>query len=328
MGLALAACKNRKQIIEITGLSMGTTYAIAIVDHNGDFDSAEIKSKVDSALVAFNNKLSNWEAGSEISRFNASGADTPTAMSPELEQIMQASADVNAASAGRFDTSIGPLIELWGFGAPGTTAMPNPDQIAAALDVSGQAKTLTLDGGTIAKRHADAQVYLAGLGKGYGADQVGQVLAQMGITDYLIEIGGDLYASGHNPDGLPWQIGVETPNPADRSVIGVVGLSNNGLATSGDYRNYFEVDGQRYSHLIDPTTGVPVTHRTASATVIDDDAMRADAWSTAMLILGQEQGLEIAKAFDVAVQFIDIDKVNGQPAYAMTASQKFLELTA
>lgn len=328
MSLALAACKNTRQVIEIAGFSMGTSYAIAIVDHDNTFNGSDIKSMVDTALVGFNGKLSNWEPNSEISRFNATTAQSSTGMSDELSQVMLAAADVNHASAGRFDTSIGPLIELWGFGAGGRFHKPNQDEIAAALDVSGQTNTFALNGGTLTKRQSDGQVYLAGIGKGYGADYIGHMLEGLGIKDYMVEIGGDLYAAGRNPDGLRWQIGIESPDPANRSVVGVVGVSGLGLATSGNYRNYFEVDGRRYSHLIDPTTGYPVTHRTASATVLADDAMLADAWSTAMLILGREKGLEIAADHDIAVQFIERDSQAGVPTFTTSKSQKFLALTA
>ncbi len=171
-------------------------------------------------------------------------------------------------------------------------------------------------------------MYLAGIGKGYGADHVGRALESFGLTDYLVEIGGDLYAAGRNPDGLPWQIGIESPNPADRGVMGVVGVSGLGLASSGDYRNYFENDGRRYSHLIDPTTGLPVDHDTASATVLAENAMLADAWSTAMLILGRERGLEVAQRHNIAVQFVDRNRESAPAGFKTHASEAFKSLTA
>jgi len=328
MTLALAACKNRTQIIEIMGFSMGTTYNVAVVDHDNRLEQGELKAAIETALADLNRKLSNWDSHSEISMFNVANDTSPTVLSPELAEVMQASVKVSEASEGRFDTTIGPLIELWGFGAPGNMTKPDQDAIDAALAVSGHANTIETVNGQMTKRQADAQVYLAGVGKGFGADHIGRVLEGFGVTDYMVEIGGDLYASGRNPDGLPWQIGIETPNPADRSVMGVVGLSGLGLATSGDYRNYFEVDGQRFSHLIDPTTGYPVAHTSASATVLDENAMLADAWSTAMLILGREKGLEIAAAHDVAVQFIDVEHNAGTPIYKTYKSTRFEALTA
>lgn len=305
MPFALAACYNRTQVIELVGQTMGTTYKVVAVDHKNAVDKAEVEMRISAALADVNKAMSNWDDSSEISRINAAPAGARADMSQELAQVMNAAADVNAASQGRFDTTMGPLIELWGFGAPGQTALPSEAAIAAAQAKSGHANSLLLTGQNVEKTREDAQVYLAGIGKGYGADHVGRALEDLGLTDYMVEIGGDLYASGRNPEGMAWQIGIESPDPLARGVMGVVGVSGMGLASSGDYRNYFEADGQRFSHLIDPVTGRPVDHNTASATVLADNAMLADAWSTAMLILGRERGLEVAEQHHIAVHFVD-----------------------
>ncbi|WP_326973081.1 FAD:protein FMN transferase [Candidatus Rhodobacter oscarellae] len=308
---------------------MGTTYKVVAVDHDNRLDEADIKRAVSAALADVNAAMSNWDAGSEISRLNAAPAGVATQMSPELSQVMTAAAEVNAASEGRFDTTLGPLIELWGFGAPGEQAMPSEAAIAEARDRSGHQNSLQLGAGAVQKTRADAQVYLAGIGKGYGADHVGRALQALGLEDFLVEIGGDLYAAGRNPEGQPWQIGIESPNAANRGVLGVVGVSGMGLASSGDYRNYFERDGERFSHLIDPATGRPVQHSTASATVLAENAMLADAWSTAMLILGRERGLQIAERHDIAVQFVarDAGGANGLK-FKTFSSPAFDKLTA
>lgn len=328
MTLALAACKNRAHLIEITGFSMGTTYNVVAIDHDGALDKPEVKQAIDGALSEITAKLSNWDNRSEITQFNATTRGAQQAMSVELSRVMNAAALVHQASEGRFDTTIGGLIELWGFGAPGSATVPNSDAIAQALETTGHQNAISLNGDQMVKRNAQAQVYLAGIGKGYGADHIAGVLESFGLKDYMVEIGGDLYTSGRNPDGLVWQIGIEAPNPADRTLAGVVGLSDMGLATSGDYRNYFEVDGQRFSHLIDPTTGRPVTHSTASATVLSENAMLADAWSTAMHVLGREKGLEIATARNIAVQFIERRPGVEQPAFDTYVSPRFEALTA
>lgn len=308
---------------------MGTQYRVVVVDHDRRFDKAEVTLAIDTALAQVNRHLSNWDSGSEISRFNLAAGDASAQMSPDLARVMAASEAVHLASDGRFDTTIGPLIELWGFGAPGAQLKPDDRAVEQALSQSGHAQNLTITGGQLQKRAPQAQVYLAGIGKGYGADRVGQALRALGATDYMVEIGGDLFTAGRNPDGLPWQIGIEQPSVAARGVFDVVGVSGRGLATSGDYRNYFEADGQRYSHLIDPTTGRPVAHKTASATVIAEDAMLADAWSTAMLILGRARGLDVAARHGIAVQFIDRDPQKAdQLAFTSHTSAAFDALTA
>lgn len=327
MPLALAACKPGASVLELTGFTMGTRYSVVAIEGTASVSEAEAKAAIESALAVVNNSMSNWDAGSEISRFNAQQKMDPVRLSPELAQVMDAAEQVHIASEGTFDTTMGPLIELWGFGAPGAQSLPSEDQILAAQARSGHGNTLGVGAGSLRKQQGDAQVYLAAIGKGYGADHIGRALEALGITDYMVEIGGDLYASGVNPKGLPWQIGVETPNAHDRGVLDVVGISNVGLASSGDYRNYFEVDGQRYSHVIDPTTGRPITHKTASATVIAENAMLADAWATAMLILGHDRGLEIAEAQDLAVLFVERDADATDLRFKMKTSSRFKALT-
>ena len=326
--MALSACKKKAALLTLAGATMGTTFSIRAVDPTGAVTQDEMQVAVTRALEDVDRRMSNWRADSEISQFNAMRDGSVITMSPELAEVMNAAVQVNAASEGRFDTSMGPLIELWGFGAPGTPSMPSANEIAARKSLSGHENSLRIEADTMGKTRNDVQIYLAGIGKGYGADHVGRALETLGLVDYMVEIGGDLVAKGRNPDGVPWQIGIESPNPADRGVVSVVGLSDMGLATSGDYRNYFEVDGKRYSHLIDPSTGYPVEHATTSATVLAENAMLADAWSTAMLILGRERGLEVAAAHSVAVQFVDKDLSSAHHGFKTYESDAFKTLTS
>ncbi|MCG7630074.1 FAD:protein FMN transferase [Epibacterium sp. MM17-32] len=329
MPLALMACKKGWSLLELSGLTMGTSYSIVAVDHSKSIDKAELQGAVDQALAQVNRQMSNWDAGSEISRFNAAAQGADVAVSSELHHVMQAAQDVHMASDGAFDVTVGALIDLWGFGAgqtPGT--LPSEADIAAAMGCCGQAQSVAVQTGGLTKLNAGAEVYLSSIGKGFGVDQVARVLKGYGITDYMVEIGGDLYTAGRNPDGQPWQIGIETPEAFDRGVTQVVGLSDMGMATSGDYRNFFDHDGKRYSHIIDATTGRPVEHDTASVTVLTDNAMLADAWATAMLVLGRERGLEIANQRDMAVLFLDRAVENGATGFTSTASNRFKALTA
>lgn len=328
MPLAFAACKPGQTLFEITGLTMGTSYKVVAVAGSQKVNEADLRLAIDGALTEVNQQMSNWDDRSEISRFNAQTADAPVAVSAPLAEVMKAAEVVNVASEGRFDTTMGPLIELWGFGQPGAKPMPADQDILTAQARSGHANTLKVGGQSLQKRQPDAQVYLAAIGKGYGADHVGRAIEAFGITDYMVEIGGDLYASGRNPSGQPWQIGIETPAAKGRGVLDVVGVSGLGLASSGDYRNYYEKDGQRYSHVIDPATGRPITHKTASATVLADNAMLADAWATAMLILGRERGLEIAERENLAVLFVERDTSSAGMQFKSTANAAFKARTA
>lgn len=333
VALLLAACKSEPTELRIEGETMGTTYHIVALDAGDDLEGAEVKTAVEAALVKVNAQMSNWDPNSEVSKFDARQDTDPVAISPELAKVMAAAAEVNHLSEGQFDVTLGPLIELWGFGAR-TPETPHPSDaaITAALAEVGQDKVLVLDmqsdPPTLAKTRPGANVYLAAIAKGYGVDVVGQTLHDLGLTDYMVEIGGELVTAGHNLQGKPWQIGIERPDAGDRSVQEVVALSGLGMATSGDYRNYFEQDGVRYSHIIDARTGRPVTHATASVTVLADTAMMADAWATALLALGQERGLPIAEAQGLAVLFIARDAQAGDNGFTTTATTRFQELQA
>ncbi len=328
MSLALAACKPEANVLRISGYTMGTTFNVVAIDKNRQVNDRDARAKIDAALAVVNQQMSNWDTESEISRFNAQTSVSSVVLSPELMGLMHAAEQVHVASEGRFDTTMGPLIELWGFGKEGEKQVPSDAQIAKALARSGHKDTLIVGDTSLRKKQPKTQVYLAAIAKGYGADQVGQALEMLGITDYMVEIGGDLYASGSNPNGQPWQIGIEKPAALSGGLIDVVGISNLGMASSGDYRNYFEQDGERFSHIIDPVTGRPITHKTASTTVLAENGMLADAWATAMLTLGREKGLMIAEAHNLAVLFIERDTSSAELVFKPTASSRFTALTS
>lgn len=322
---ALAACNFEDEVLKFTGKTMGTQYHVVALRGGKAVDREALAAAIDSALADVTVEMSNWDAASEISRVNAAGTETMR-LSPALADLMANANAVHRASDGRFDVTVGPLIDLWGFGAAGVAPhVPADAEIAEALALTGQTRVLTLEGDKLSKSVAGAEIYLPAIGKGHGVDRVAAAVRSFGIENFMVEIGGDLYTAGHNADGTPWHIGIESPVAGARSVYDVVDVSNLGMATSGDYRNFFEADGTRYSHIIDPTTGRPITHNTVSASVLTENAMLADAWSTAMLVLGREVGLEIAEEQDLAVVFIDHDGTDG---YKTTQSSRFTALQA
>lgn len=322
---ALAACNFEDEVLKFTGKTMGTHYHVVALRGGKAVDREALAAAIDSALADVTVEMSNWDAASEISRVNAAGTETMR-LSPALTDLMANANAVHRASDGRFDVTVGPLIDLWGFGAAGVAPhVPADVEIAEALALTGQTRVLTLEGDKLSKSVAGAEIYLPAIGKGHGVDRVAAAVRSFGIENFMVEIGGDLYTAGHNADGTPWHIGIESPVAGARSVYDVVDVSNLGMATSGDYRNFFEADGTRYSHIIDPTTGRPITHNTVSASVLTENAMLADAWSTAMLVLGRERGLQIAEEQDLAVVFIDRDGTDG---YKTTQSSRFSALQA
>ncbi|MEM9708004.1 MAG: FAD:protein FMN transferase [Pseudomonadota bacterium] len=327
----LAACDESPATLTFAGETMGTTYSVVAVDPSGELDADTVQTAIDAALADVNGKMSNWDPNSEVSQFNASESTEPIEISAEFLEVMEVANTVHTESEGQFDVTLGPLIELWGFGTRNSESPVPPDgAIADALDQVGQLKLLDLTEApaTLAKSRADATVFLAAIAKGYGADRIGGALAEFGIADYLVEIGGDLITSGLNPEGEPWRIGIERPDSSSQTVEETIAFSGLGMATSGDYRNYFEEDGVRYSHIIDAETGRPITHLTASVTVLAPTAMEADAWATAMLALGKDRALPISEKLDLPVFFIERDPSLGDNQFATTANAAFEALKA
>ncbi len=320
----LAACNLEDEVIKLTGTTMGTQYHVVALNPGKAVSEGDLIAAVDIALAEVTNEMSNWDRASEISRVNAADAGSVT-LSPALAGLMASANEVHRVSEGAFDVTVGRLLDTWGFGANGAPHVPDEAAVAQALALTGQSRLLTLDGDVLTKADAGAEIYLPAIGKGHGVDRVAAAVRDLGIESFMVEIGGDLYTAGLNAEGKPWQIGIESPIAGERSVYGVADVSNLGMATSGDYRNCFEADGTRYSHMIDPTTGRPITHKSVSASVLTDNTMMADAWSTAMLVLGSERGLAIAEEQGLAVLFIDHDGADG---YVSKASSHFEALQA
>ncbi|MEM7739601.1 MAG: FAD:protein FMN transferase [Pseudomonadota bacterium] len=301
-------CQPASQTMTLEGQTMGTTYRVVIVSTHDADDQESLRASVDDVLVEFNARFSNWDANSEVSRFNADESGRPVSVSADLLDVVRTADAVYQRSEGTFDITLAPLIELWGFGAPGPRAdVPSDRAIEQALKLVGQDDQISRDdaAGTIAKTSPGASIYLAAIAKGEGIDRVAQHLSDLGFDNFMVEIGGDLFARGEGPTGLGWRVGIEEPTSGERKVERVVAIDGWGMATSGDYRNYFEQDGVRYSHIIDPETGRPVLHSTASVTVLAENAALADAWATALLVLGSERGLKIAEQEGLAAFFID-----------------------
>jgi len=324
----LAACSGEEpaKVVALSGNTMGTTYNITAVGIPDTVSKNRLSSAVETILADVNAKMSNWDKASEVSLLNASDASRPVSVSADFMTVMTAADDIHALSDGMFDVTLGPLIELWGFGSrKPEDQIPADADIENALTFVGQTRVLTLDRGTstISKSDPKVGVNLSAIAKGFGIDAVAAGLKKLGIDNYLVEIGGDLVTAGHNQHGEAWRIGIEKPEPGEKAVELIVKLAGKGLATSGDYRNFVEHEGMRYSHIINPVTGRPITHRTTSVTVVAENAMIADAWATAMLVLGAERGLKIAEANKIAIYVISRKKNGNAGAYVTEMSSAF-----
>ena len=308
--LLIGGCDHAPEVVKISGSKFGTSYHITIVaDQPAPADLAE---QIDAALDVVDLSMSTYKSESELSLFNRLPATETVAASPELWTVLQTSRQVWQQSAGAFDPTVGPLVDLWGFGPQMTNdRIPSDDEIAKALASIGyQYLVLNSDEQTISKA-LPLRLDLSAVAKGYAVDQVADLLEMLALPDYLVEVGGEMRVSGLNPKGQPWRIAIETPD-AMGQVDNIIALESAAIATSGDYRNYFEKDGKRYSHSIDPRTGRPIEHRLASVTVVADHCIDADAWATAFLVMGDEAALEIANQQSIAVYMLVKAKAKDQ----------------
>lgn len=331
--LLIAGCNGSQnsESLTISGQTMGTTYTVVVLDDGNLLESEALRVEIETVLNDVNARMSNWDENSEISRFNTRTDTTPVKISRELARVMAAANEVHSKSAGKFDVTLGPLIELWGFGPrKPDDPLPPANAIAAMRERVGQAELIRLDlpDAMMAKLRSDVSIDLSAIAKGYGIDAIVSKLMELGYKNHLVEIGGDLRATGINTRSVPWRVGIENPQTGAREIKRIVALNDQSLATSGDYRNYVEVDGVRYSHIIDPSTGRPITHRTTSVSVVARDAMTADAWATALLVLGEEKGLETADTYGIAAYFISRTVVESGSGFVIRTSSKFDQIFA
>lgn len=294
-------------IHEFTGATMGTTFTIKM--WGPDLTATAVVPLIDSAegiLEQVDQLMSTYDTTSEVSRFNSHRDTVPFPLSPEVIEVLTTALEVSGQTGGAFDVTVGPLVEAWGFGSGGRPATTPTDSVLERLSQSVGYDLLRVDAGsgTGTKGHPDMVVDLSAIAKGYAVDRVAGALGAAGATGFLVEVGGELRAHGVKPDGTPWQVAIERPEPGRRTIQQVIRLGEHAIATSGSYRNYYERDGQRYAHLLDPVTRRPVTHIGTAVSVVARSTMEADAWATALSVLGLERGFALAQKDDVAALFV------------------------
>lgn len=323
IGLAFfVSCTPAPQQISVSGETMGTTYHIRYVTANPNHSPERVKERVDAVLEQVNSQMSTYDPNSELSLFNQRKTTEPVVVSRSLETVVRRALEVGEETNGLLDVTVGPLVNLWGFGPLGRPEqVPSEQQLQEVRDQVGY-QYLTVENHQLTKAIPDLYVDLSTIAKGYGVDRVAILLEQMEIKNYLVEIGGEMRMRGTKPGEQPWRIAVEQPVSLERAVQRIIEPGNNAVATSGDYRNYFEEDGVRYSHIIDPRTGYPIQHNLVSVTVITDTCMDADAYATALTVMGAEEALEFANKKGLAVLLVT--RENDQfKEYTSTAFKRF-----
>lgn len=309
--------------LEISGNTMGTSYSIKIIGAE-QLDLDQLKLDLDRRLDGINTIMSTYDPNSMLSRFNQHEGTDWYSVPYTLALVIKTARRISLDSGGAFDITVGPLVDLWGFGPDGPrTSEPPADEWQSARELVGFKKLeVTGDPAALRKSVPGLRADLSAIAKGFGVDQMAALLESRGIERYLVEIGGEVRVRGLNAKNKPWRLGIEKPDAAGRQVQQAVDLKLGALATSGDYRNFFESGGQRYSHTIDPDTGRPVAHSLASATVFASDCMTADGWATALMALGPEKGRALAEKLGLAAYFI----VRTEDGFETSASPEFQRL--
>jgi thiamine biosynthesis lipoprotein len=307
LALLLAACGDPAlRLVELSGNTMGTTYTVKVVGMPAALKKKILHAEIEEKLKTINAEMSTYDRESELSRFNMNRSTDWVETSKDLATVVREAQHVSELTAGAFDVTVAPLVDLWGFG-PGDRQerIPSPREIAATTPRTGYTHVRTRSSPpAIRKDLPDLHIDLSAIAKGYAVDQITELLESRGIANYLVEIGGELRGRGHNDTGNRWRIGIEQPAFGSRDVHSVITINDVGVATSGDYRNYFEKDSVHYSHTINPRTGRPVTHSLASVTVIGYSTTEADALATGLMVLGPEEGYQLAEREGIAACFI------------------------
>ncbi len=304
---------------------MGTSYTVKMSERPPTVVPQTLERRILQVLDRVDRWMSTYRNDSELSRYNHNPSTDWVAVSPELAVVLEEAQTISRLSDGAFDVTVGPLLRLWGFGphAQDPPRVPSPNEIEQAKNTIGYRRLkVRRVPPAIKKTHPKVSVDLSAIAPGYAVDLIAALLEDHGVHDYLVDIGGEERVKGRSPRGARWRIAIARPLEGEGGILRTLELESGAVATSGDYRNYFERDGQRYSHLLDPRAGRPIKHRLASVTVIAETAMRADALATALMVLGPEQGMELAEEAGLAALFI----VRGPGGYIEQLTHGFARL--
>src|SRR6476620_916088 len=319
---------SERHVSEFRGFAMGGTFSVKIVTAKDELETPGLHD-VDRALRSSLNRIeglmSTWDPDSELSRFNRSTSLEPFTVAPETVEVFKWSLEVGVLTGGALDVTVAPLVDAWGFGPSGPRkTLPTDDEIERLREAVGLDRIeLNPTAVTVRKTRPDVQCDLSSVVPGYAADRLARELTDRGFTDFLVDVGGEVLARGRNEAGAPWQVAIERPELHGDAIQRVVRISDLAITTAGDYRKYREVDGQRVAHILDPRTGRPLTHRLASVTVIDPLAVRADAFDTALMVLGTDEGMALATKLNLAALFIE----RTNDGFVERATPRFEEIT-
>lgn len=325
--MLISGCKKMPYEFKFGGKTMGTTYSVTLVEVLDNKDSLlKLEVGVLAELNKVNNSMSTWKKDSNLSKFNRLKAGEFMHMPKDVINLISIAKDIGAKSNNNYDITVGALVDLWGFGVKGTRSKPpNSDEIAIALKSVGIEK-LIIDNKNyrLKKTVANLEVDLSSIAKGFAVDKVSEYLISQGIENFLVEIGGELRASGTKAGGSPWRVGIEKPlKDGKLEPQKIINLENFSIATSGNYKNYFKYGDKYYGHTLDPKTGKSATHNLLSVSVLAKKCALADAWATALMVNGEHKAIEIAERENLIAYFMVNTPKGVQIKYTDSFKAKF-----
>ena len=303
--LALVGCEPKENSLRLSGSIFGTGWSLVYVPKDVPANPSVIEAVVLEAFEVVDSTMNTYVPGTPLSRFNQMPVGEVIEMGWDFAYLVSEAQRITQLSGGAYDVTVGPLLDLWGFGPKGPTAYPSVEEVDAAKAITGWSHVDWDPTSRLLSKHKPGvEVELSSIAKGYGVDLGADALDELGIENFLLEVGGEMQARGVSPRGDRWRVAIERPEMARSGVQAALSITDVGIATSGDYRNYFEVDGTRYSHLIDPRTGYPISHDLVSVTVIHPSTAIADAWATAMAVMGTTASMSLAEERNLAIYVI------------------------
>jgi FAD:protein FMN transferase len=308
--VAAFTCAADGETFTVGGPTMGTTYRVRFVPGKWVVDSPQLKKRIEALLEEIDWQMSTYRENSELSHFNRAAAGSWFRVSSATTEVVAAAQEISRKTDGALDVTVGPFLRLWQFGPKSDSArakyeLPSEASIQAARELTGYEKLeVRHEPPALRKLSEGLEVDLSSIAPGYAVDSIGELLRQHGIDRFIVELGGEIRAAGRRGDGKAWRVAIERPLVERREMQMALSLENAAISTAGDYRKYFEHGGRRYSHVIDPSSGRPVEHALASVTVAADTCLEADAWDTALLVMGPERGFDYAEKNGIAALFI------------------------
>tara|TARA_B100000676_G_C18059281_1_gene836629 strand:- start:339 stop:1364 length:1026 start_codon:yes stop_codon:yes gene_type:complete len=317
LSLFFYSCSSNNNIYEINGFTMGTTYSIKIVATTADV--VKIKSNINNMLNSINMDMSTYIDSSSISRFNNLKSSSKFSISEDFYNVLKSSRYFFEITDGAFDPTVNPLVQIWGFSKDSLKELPTQLHIDNTLEMIGMDNLVMHDNYSISKNNSFATIDLSAIAKGYAVDKISEYLSSLKYNNHMIEIGGEVRVSGFNLDNSKWRIAIEYPgfqrsfkktpyvDKDSENVHTILHISDMSIATSGDYRNYYDINGKRYSHIISPVTGYPIENKIVSVSVLTKECLNADALATALMVMDIQDGLALVEKLDGYESFYILD---------------------